>query len=57
MHNVDHYYLICMNLKEPSVDVIDNRNSVAKISNAYNDAPEQMVSTVKWKFFLFKMSN
>ncbi|KAL4566970.1 hypothetical protein LXL04_022540 [Taraxacum kok-saghyz] len=32
-----------MNLKDPAVDVLDNRNSVAKISNAYKGVPEEMI--------------
>ncbi|KAL4579736.1 hypothetical protein LXL04_015900 [Taraxacum kok-saghyz] len=43
VHQKDHYYLISMNLKELAVDVLDNRNSVAKISNAYKGVPEELI--------------
>ena len=42
-----------MNLKDPAVDVLDNRNSVAKISNAYKGVPEEMVSILKCIIFKF----
>ncbi|CAI9272951.1 unnamed protein product [Lactuca saligna] len=38
----NHFYIICINLEEPAVDVIDNRNSVAKFSRAYRDAPNEL---------------
>ncbi|CAH1438263.1 unnamed protein product [Lactuca virosa] len=39
----NHFYIICINLEEPTVDVIDNRNSVAKFSRACRDAPNELV--------------
>ncbi|CAH1438692.1 unnamed protein product [Lactuca virosa] len=43
VHQKNHFYIICINLEEPAVDVIDNRNSVAKFSRAYRDAPNELV--------------
>ncbi|KAL4561566.1 hypothetical protein LXL04_033735 [Taraxacum kok-saghyz] len=43
VHQKDHYYLISMNLKDPAIDVLDKRNSVAKISNAYKGVPEELI--------------
>ncbi|CAH1445597.1 unnamed protein product [Lactuca virosa] len=42
VHKKNHFYIICINLEEPAVDVIDNRNSVAKFSRAYRDAPNEL---------------
>ncbi|CAI9300266.1 unnamed protein product [Lactuca saligna] len=42
VHQKNHFYIICINLEEPAVDVIDNRNSVAKFSRAYHDAPNEL---------------
>ncbi|CAH1434872.1 unnamed protein product [Lactuca virosa] len=38
----NHFYLTCINLEEPSVDAIDNMNSVAMLKRAYRDAPEEL---------------
>ncbi|KAL4567700.1 hypothetical protein LXL04_023292 [Taraxacum kok-saghyz] len=46
VHQKYHYYLISMNLKDLAVDVLDNRNSVAKISNAYKGVPEELLENV-----------
>ncbi|CAH1443986.1 unnamed protein product [Lactuca virosa] len=43
VHQKNHFYIICINLEEPAVDVIDNRNSVAKFPRAYRDAPNELV--------------
>ncbi|CAH1423565.1 unnamed protein product [Lactuca virosa] len=42
VHQKNHFYIICINLEEPAVDVIDNRNSVAKFPKAYRDAPNEL---------------
>ncbi|CAH1430765.1 unnamed protein product [Lactuca virosa] len=42
VHQKNHFYIICINLEEPAVDVIDNRNSVTKFSRAYRDAPNEL---------------
>ncbi|CAI9291063.1 unnamed protein product [Lactuca saligna] len=42
VHKKNHFYIICINLEEPTVDAIDNRNSVAKFSRAYRDAPNEL---------------
>ncbi|CAH1414561.1 unnamed protein product [Lactuca virosa] len=42
VHQKNHFYIICRNLEEPAVDVIDNRNSVAKFPRAYRDAPNEL---------------
>ncbi|CAH1432152.1 unnamed protein product [Lactuca virosa] len=43
VHQKNHFYIICINLEELAVDVIDNRNSVAKFPRAYRDAPNELV--------------
>ncbi|CAH1425182.1 unnamed protein product [Lactuca virosa] len=43
VHQKNHFYIICINLEEPAVDVIDNRNSVVEFSRAYRDAPNELV--------------
>ncbi|CAH1417780.1 unnamed protein product [Lactuca virosa] len=43
IHQKNHFYIICINLEEPAVDVIANRNLVAKFSRAYRDAPNELV--------------
>ncbi|CAI9272191.1 unnamed protein product [Lactuca saligna] len=42
VHQKNYFYIICINLEEPLFDVIDNRNSVAKFSGAYHDAPNEL---------------
>ncbi|KAI3500976.1 hypothetical protein L1887_36805 [Cichorium endivia] len=41
VHSANHYYLICINLKEPRVDVLDNKLSNAKMKNSYHGAPKR----------------
>ncbi|KAL4558174.1 hypothetical protein LXL04_036372 [Taraxacum kok-saghyz] len=40
--HLDHYYLMCINLKEPSVDIIDNKMTNAKIQRTCGDGPEHL---------------
>ncbi|KAI3689744.1 hypothetical protein L2E82_47711 [Cichorium intybus] len=42
VHSANHYYLICINLKEPRVDVLDNKLSNAKMKNSYHGAPKEL---------------
>ncbi|CAH1436213.1 unnamed protein product [Lactuca virosa] len=42
VHLKNDFYIICINLKEPAVNVIDNMNSIAKFSRAYRDAPNEL---------------
>ncbi|XP_063942886.1 uncharacterized protein LOC135150490 [Daucus carota subsp. sativus] len=40
IHDVDHYYVVCFNIKNPSIEIIDN-NRIADGSNAvYDGLPE-----------------
>nr|KAJ0211403.1 hypothetical protein LSAT_V11C400220140 [Lactuca sativa] len=48
VHQKNHFYIICINLEEPVIDVIDNRNSVAKFSRAYRDAPNELKMTISF---------
>nr|KAJ0227425.1 hypothetical protein LSAT_V11C100043730 [Lactuca sativa] len=38
----NHFYLICINLEEPAVDVTDNKNSVEMLKRAYHDAAKEL---------------
>ncbi|KAK1398176.1 hypothetical protein POM88_008039 [Heracleum sosnowskyi] len=43
IHNINHYYLICYNLKNPSVEIIDNSAYCGSATNIYDGLPESLV--------------
>nr|KAJ0195406.1 hypothetical protein LSAT_V11C700373370 [Lactuca sativa] len=43
----NHFYIICINLEEPVVDVVDNRNSVAKYLMSVNHKSALILEGVK----------
>ncbi|KAK1377831.1 hypothetical protein POM88_024575 [Heracleum sosnowskyi] len=42
IHDINHYYLICYNLKNPSVEIIDNSAYCGSATNIYDGFPESL---------------
>ncbi|CAI9285479.1 unnamed protein product [Lactuca saligna] len=55
VHKKNHFYIVCINLEEPAVDVINNRNSVAKFYRAYNDALNEL--KILFSRYLMRVNN
>ena len=43
IHDVDHYYVVCFNIKNPSIEILDNNRSGDGSNAVYDGLPECLV--------------